>query len=126
MAAAHGVGGLVGALLTGVLARGAWGGSDGLLSGNPSQLWIQALGVLGVMLYSGLVSFGLLKLVGLFSALRSDGRHEGLGLDVIEHGEQAYTSGEGAILVIPDAARAPKLTASVGAGSVERRVGGEV
>ncbi|HXO22267.1 MAG TPA: ammonium transporter [Thermoanaerobaculia bacterium] len=102
--AAHGVGGLVGALLTGVLASAVWGGKDGLLAGDPAQLGRQAAAVGAVLLYSGGASFALLKLVGAYAPLRADRRHEGLGLDVPQHGEEAYTSGEGAILVLPEVA----------------------
>jgi Amt family ammonium transporter len=107
--AAHGLGGTVGALLTGVLAQKAWNGSaDGLLFGNPRQLAVQALSVLAVMAYSGLATFGLLKLVGAFVPLRAGLRDEGMGLDVTQHGEEAYARGEGAILVLPETA-APVL-----------------
>jgi Amt family ammonium transporter len=102
--AAHGVGGLVGALLTGVLARAAWGGKDGLLAGDPAQLARQAAAVAAVCLYSGAASFALLKLIGALAPLRAERRHERLGLDVPQHGEEAYTSGEGAILVLPSQA----------------------
>jgi Amt family ammonium transporter len=103
--AAHGLGGTVGALLTGVLAQKAWNGTaDGLLFGNPRQLLVQAIGVLAVMAYSGGATFGLLKLVGALAPLRASARDEGLGLDVTQHGEEAYTRGEGAILVLPDVA----------------------
>ena len=104
VAAAHGVGGLVGALLTGVAARAVWGGADGLLFGNPAQLGIQAVGVVAVLAYSGVVSLVLLKTIGAFASLRADSRVEGIGLDVTQHGEEAYSSGEGAILVLPNAA----------------------
>jgi Amt family ammonium transporter len=87
-----------------VLASAAWGGSDGLLHGAPRQLLWQAIGVLAVALYSGVVSLGLLALIGRLVPLRLDARGEGMGLDLQEHGEEAYTSGEGAILVIPDEA----------------------
>src|SRR5262245_52363008 len=102
--AAHGLGGTVGALLTGVLAQKAWNGTaDGLLFGNPRQLAVQAVSVLAVAAYSGVATFGLLKLIGAFSPLRAAAREEGLGLDVTQHGEEAYTRGEGAILVLhPD------------------------
>ena len=103
--AAHGLGGTVGALLTGVLAEKAWNGTaNGLLFGNPRQLAVQAASVLAVMAYSGLATFGLLKLVGAFASLRVPAREEGLGLDVTQHGEEAYSRGEGAILVLPDLA----------------------
>jgi len=108
--AAHGLGGTVGALLTGVLAQKAWNGAaDGLLFGNPRQLAVQALGVLAVMAYSGVATFGLLKLVAAFAPLRARAREEGLGLDVSQHGEEAYARGEGAILVLPEIAAAPGL-----------------
>jgi ammonium transporter, Amt family len=103
--AAHGLGGTVGALLTGVLAQKAWNGSaDGLLFGNPRQLAVQAVSVLAVMAYSGLATLGLLKLVGAFVPLRAGVRDEGMGLDVTQHGEEAYARGEGAILVLPETA----------------------
>jgi ammonium transporter, Amt family len=102
--AAHGLGGTVGALLTGVLAQKAWNGTaNGLLFGNPRQLAVQAASVLAVAAYSGLATFGLLKLIAAVVPLRAGAREEGLGLDVTQHGEEAYTRGEGAILVLhPD------------------------
>jgi Amt family ammonium transporter len=108
--AAHGLGGTVGALLTGVLAQKAWNGTaDGLLFGNPRQLAVQAASVLAVAAYSGIGTFALLKLVGAFAPLRAGVREEGLGLDVTQHGEEAYARGEGAILVLPDAPAAVAL-----------------
>jgi Amt family ammonium transporter len=103
--AAHGLGGTVGALLTGVLASKTWNGTtDGLLFGNPRQLLIQAIAVGAAILFSGVGTFLLLKLVGLFAPLRVGARAEGLGLDVSQHGEEAYASDEGAILVLPEVA----------------------
>jgi Amt family ammonium transporter len=111
--AAHGVGGTVGALLTGVLATKTWNGAtDGLLFGNPRQLLIQAMAVGAAILFSGVGTFLLLKLVGLFSPLRVAGRDEGLGLDVSQHGEEAYAHDEGAILVLPEVAT-PAVAAAV-------------
>ena len=102
--AAHGVGGTVGALLTGVFAQKSWNGvADGLLFGNPRQLAIQAAAVLAVAVYSAAGTWGILKVVALLARLRATAREEGLGLDITQHGEEAYTSGEGAILVLPDA-----------------------
>jgi Amt family ammonium transporter len=102
--AGHGVGGITGALLTGVFASTAWNaaGSDGLLAGNPAQILIQALGVGAAILYSAIATFVLLKVLGLVTALRAAPRAEGMGMDVTQHGEEAYTSGEGSILVIPE------------------------
>src|SRR6187399_1609950 len=100
--AAHGLGGTVGALLTGVFAEKAWGSpSDGLLFGNPRQFGIQVVAILLVAAYSGVGSFALLKLIGLVMPLRAEGNEEGVGMDVTQHGEEAYAEGEAAILVLP-------------------------
>ncbi|HVE80319.1 MAG TPA: ammonium transporter [Gemmatimonadaceae bacterium] len=104
--AAHGVGGMTGALLTGVFAQAAWGGSDGLIAGNARQLGLQALGIGAALVYSGAMTFGLVRLLGAVVPLRATGRDEGVGLDVAQHGEEAYSRGEGAILV--RAAAAPQ------------------
>ncbi len=117
VAAAHGLGGLTGALLTGVLATAAWGGVDGLLTGNATQLLIQAAGAVAVIAYSGIGSYLLLKLVALVMPLRVDSRQEGTGLDVPLHGEEAYTHGEGAILVMPNAGKTTPATAAGGLGT---------
>jgi Amt family ammonium transporter len=100
--AAHGLGGTVGALLTGVFAEKAWNGAtDGVLFGNPGQFLIQATAVGAAIVFSGVGSFVLLKLIALVMPLRAEGNEEGLGMDVSQHGEEAYADGEGAILVFP-------------------------
>ena len=89
--AAHGVGGTVGALLTGVFADKALNGVfDGALHGNPAQVGIQAAAVLTALVYSGGMSFILLKLISLFIPLRASTADESTGLDVTMHGEEAY------------------------------------
>ncbi len=89
--AAHGVGGTVGAILTGVFADKAINGVfDGALHGNPAQVGIQAAAVLTAIVYSGGVSFILLKLISLFLPLRASSADEATGLDVTMHGEEAY------------------------------------
>jgi Amt family ammonium transporter len=94
--AAHGLGGTVGALLTGVFAQKAFNGvADGLLFGNPGQLGIQAVAVLSAIAYSGVMSFVLLKLVGLVFPLRASDSDEAFGLDVTLHGEEAYVHAAG-------------------------------
>ena len=108
--AAHGVGGMVGALATGVLAQKSWNGvANGLLFGNPRQLAIQAAGVLATIAFSALGTFAILKVLALFGTVRATARDEGLGLDVTQHGEEAYSRGEGAILVLPEAGTARGL-----------------
>jgi Amt family ammonium transporter len=94
--AAHGVGGTVGALLTGVFAEKQWNGvGDGLLFGNPGQLGIQAVAVVAAIVYSGVVSFILLKIVGAILGLRPSDNEESEGLDITQHGEEAYLHAEG-------------------------------
>jgi Amt family ammonium transporter len=89
--AAHGVGGTVGALLTGVFADKALNGlADGVLFGNPGQLMVQATAVLAAIVYSAVMSFILLKLVGLVLPLRVDASDEAMGVDIAGHGEEAY------------------------------------
>ena len=94
--AAHGVGGTVGALLTGVFAQKSLNGmADGLLYGNPGQLLTQATAVGFAIVFSGVGSFILLKLVGLVFPLRADADSEAEGLDSTQHGEEAYTHAGG-------------------------------
>jgi Amt family ammonium transporter len=113
--AAHGLGGTVGALLTGVFAEKAWNGAtDGLLFGNPAQLGIQAAAVAASLLFSGVATFVLLKLVGLAMPLRAATTEEGSGLDVTQHGEEAYVHGDGAILVLPETGEALGAMATEG------------
>jgi Amt family ammonium transporter len=89
--AAHGVGGTVGALLTGLFAQKSLNGlADGALFGNPGQLLVQVQAILAVAFYSGIVSFVLLKLIGLVMPLRASDSEESSGLDVSLHGEEAY------------------------------------
>jgi Amt family ammonium transporter len=89
--AAHGVGGTVGALLTGVFAEKSLNGLfDGLIAGNPNQVVIQGTAVLTAIVYSGVVSFILLKLIGIVIPLRAESGDEGTGLDITQHGEEAY------------------------------------
>ena len=99
--ATHGMGGLTGALLTGVFAQAVWGGQDGLLFGNPGQVLVQGIGVVAAMAYCAVVSWGLIRLISLFTVVRAPETEEGKGLDILEHGEEAYSSGEGATLVVP-------------------------
>jgi ammonium transporter, Amt family len=109
--AGHGIGGLTGALLTGVLAQKVWNpaGSDGLLFGNPHQLAVQALACLSAAAYAGIMTFAILKGLSLVLSLRAVPRIEGVGMDVSQHGEEAYASGEGSILVHPDVLAAEEL-----------------
>jgi Amt family ammonium transporter len=99
--ATHGTGGIVGALLTGVLAQRAWGSpADGLLFGNASQLGVQLLAVTATISYTAAMTAGILGLARMVAPIRAASREEGLGLDVSQHGEEAYGREEGAILIL--------------------------
>jgi Amt family ammonium transporter len=94
--AAHGVGGTVGALLTGVFADKALNGLfDGAMYGNPGQVGIQAAAVVTAIIYSGVVSFILLKVINLIIPIRAEASDENTGLDLTQHGEEAYLHAEG-------------------------------
>lgn len=83
----HGVGGLTGTLLAGVLASSAVGGTAGLIEGNPRQLLIQLYGVAVTLVWTGAATFVLLKLVQLIVPLRVRPEQEMEGLDITQHGE---------------------------------------
>jgi ammonium transporter, Amt family len=102
--AAHGAAGLTGILFLGLVAQLSWNGvSDGLFYGNAHQLAWQAIAAGVTPAYAFGATFVLLRLIALFTPLRSTEREEALGMDVIQHGEEAYASGEGAILVSTEA-----------------------
>src|SRR5665213_2536947 len=84
-----------GALLTGVFAQKALNGvANGLLFGNPRQLGIQAVAVLASVAYSGVMTLVLLKVIGAVMPLRVDATDQATGLDLTQHGEEAYVHGE--------------------------------
>jgi Amt family ammonium transporter len=101
--AAHGTAGFFGILFIGLFAQQSWNGvSDGLFYGNAAQLGDQALAALAAPTYAFLATFLLLKLIGAVMPLRATEREEAGGMDVSQHGEEAYVTGEGAILLLPD------------------------
>ena len=83
----HGVGGIVGALLTGVFASEAIGGTAGLLEGNAMQVVKQAEGIAAIIVYTAVVSAVLIKLIDLVMGIRVDEDSEREGLDIRLHGE---------------------------------------
>jgi ammonium transporter, Amt family len=102
--AAHGIAGFTGILFIGLAAQIAWNDvADGLFYGNAAQLGDQALAALAAPVYAFVVTYVLLRLVNLAFPLRASEQEETLGMDVVQHGEEAYSSGEGAILVTPEA-----------------------
>jgi len=86
----HGVGGIVGALLTGVFTAPGLGGTGGEDFSIGSQLLIQAEGVAITIVWSGVVSYIAYKVVGMLVGLRVSEEVERAGLDVSSHGETAY------------------------------------
>ncbi len=89
----HGVGGVLGTLLTGVLASKIINpaGANGLLYGNPKQLLIQLTGVAVAVSYTFLATFVIYKLVDIFFRMRVSEKDELVGLDLTQHRERAYT-----------------------------------
>jgi Amt family ammonium transporter len=88
----HGVGGTIGALLTGVFATKAVNdlGNDGLFAGNPGLIVTQFVGVLATYVFAGVGTFVILKILGQFMELRVPLSAEDQGLDIGQHGEEAY------------------------------------
>jgi len=90
--AAHGVGGMWGTIATGLFASVAINaaGPNGLFYGNPAQLGIQAVAVLIVAAFAFFGSFAILKIINVFMPLRVSAKEEDTGLDISQHGEEAY------------------------------------
>jgi Amt family ammonium transporter len=83
----HCIGGIIGALLTGVFAVEAIGGAKGVLEGNIGQIWTQAEGVLVTLAWSGLATFVILIVVNILTGVRVSQAVEVEGLDINLHGE---------------------------------------
>ncbi|HEX2086298.1 MAG TPA: ammonium transporter [Solirubrobacteraceae bacterium] len=110
--AAHGTAGLFGILFIGFFAQRSWNGvADGLLYGDAGTLGWQALAAVVTPLYAFGATFLLLKFVSAIMPLRATDTEQAIGMDVLEHGEEAYASGEGAILIEPDGSREGRLVA---------------
>ena len=94
--ACHGLGGLSGALLTGVFASTAVnaGGADGLLAGNASLMVAQVVGILAAAALAALGTAGILLTLKRFMQLRPTPHAEYIGIDLAEHSERAYTPEE--------------------------------
>ena len=94
----HGVGGVIGTILTGVFAVAAISigpdtpsGLPGLLEGNPGQVVTQLIGVAVTVAWSGVMTFVILKLVGFVTPLRVTPEAEQIGLDISLHGESIHS-----------------------------------
>jgi Amt family ammonium transporter len=101
--AAHGTAGFIGILFIGFFAQETWNGvSDGLFYGNAEQLLDQVFAVLAAPTYAFVMTFVLLKAIGAVMPLRATDKEEAMGMDINQHGEEAYATGEGAILLLPE------------------------
>src|SRR5579875_2390386 len=91
--AVHGVGGTVGAICTGLFATVTInaGAANGLFYGNPGQLGVQLIAVCASWIFSGVMTFAILKLVNVFVPLRVSEKEEAMGLDLSQHSEIAYS-----------------------------------
>lgn len=93
--AAHGAGGMWGTIATGLFAStlinpAINGGRDGLFFGHPEQLGIQAVAVVVVTAYAFVGTYVILRVINLFTPLRVSETEEDAGLDITQHGEEAY------------------------------------
>ncbi len=89
--AVHGVGGVFGAIATGVLATSAVQASyKGLIDGNAGQVLTQLIAVAATIAYAVVATFGIVKLVDVILGIRISARDEELGIDIAVHGEVAY------------------------------------
>jgi len=101
--AAHGIAGLTGIIFIGFFAQESWNGvADGLAYGNAALLGDQLLAVAAAPAYAFGMTFLILKVLGALMPLRVSEHEEAIGMDVTQHGEEAYLTGEGAILVVPE------------------------
>lgn len=91
--AVHGVGGTVGAVLTGLFATTTInsGAANGLFYGNPGQLWVQIIAVSASWVFSAVMTFVILKFVNVIVPLRVSEKEEAMGLDLSQHSEVAYS-----------------------------------
>ena len=91
----HGVGGIIGAMATGLLATPAIQSSySGLFYGNPKQLWIQLIATVTTIVFSGLMTYILFKVVDKTVGIRATQKEEIAGLDISQHNEMAYAENE--------------------------------
>jgi Amt family ammonium transporter len=101
--AAHGIAGFTGIVFIGFFAQLSWNGTaDGLFFGDAGQLGSQLVAAAVAPVYAFVATYGLLRLVGALMPLRGSAHEEAVGMDIVHHGEEAYASGEGALLIRPE------------------------
>jgi Amt family ammonium transporter len=98
--AAHGIAGMTGIVFIGLVAQLSWNdAANGLFYGDAGQLGSQLVAAAAAPAYAFGMTFVLLKAIGSLMPLRGSDHEEAVGMDIVHHGEEAYASGEGAILV---------------------------
>ena len=118
----HGLGGMSGAILTGVFAQKAYNSAitGGLLDGNAGQLGIQILSVLVAAALAAVGTGVILTVLKAVMGLRASSQDEELGLDISDHGEAAYHGGEygvsGAGVSLGSSVTMPSVTRAANAG----------
>ena len=112
--AAHGIAGFTGILFIGLVGQKSWNGvADGLFYGDAGQFVSQAVAAAAAPAYAFGMTYVLLRVLGAVMPLRGSDRDEAVGMDIIHHGEEAYVTGEGAILLNPEIGeREPKPVAA--------------
>ncbi len=111
--AVHGVGGIWGAIGTGIFAVAAIGGVPGLVEGNVDQLFIQIAAVAVTVVFSGVMTFIIIKVIDVVLGLRVNEADEEAGLDIAVHGETAYVPWAGTSTGSVSGAIPPAAQASV-------------
>ena len=98
--AAHGIAGMFGIVFIGFFASQSWNGvADGLVHGDAGQLGSQLVAAVAAPVYAFGATYVLLRAIGAVMPLRGSDDDEAIGMDIIHHGEEAYATGEGALLI---------------------------
>ncbi len=109
--AAHGIAGFTGIIFIGFFAQLSWNGvADGLFFGDAGQLLSQVVAALAAPAYAFTATYVLLRVIGAVMPLRGSDDEEAIGMDIVHHGEEAYATGEGALLIradFPDEEKVP-------------------
>jgi Amt family ammonium transporter len=118
--AVHGVGGIWGAVGTGIFAVAAIGGVSGLIEGSAEQMLIQIAAVAFTVVFAGVMTFIIIKIIDVVLGLRVDEASEEAGLDITVHGETAYVpwagTSSGALAVAASIAAEPTTPSVAEAG----------
>jgi Amt family ammonium transporter len=108
--AAHGIAGFTGIIFIGFFAQIEWNGvADGLFFGDVGQLKSQLVAAAAAPVYAFVATYALLRVIGAVMPLRGSDEEEAIGMDIVHHGEEAYATGEGALLIRADMTEEDKV-----------------